>query len=624
MLEFKKLGEKQITKIITILDREEELNCGLPGGGLLHIEPRLPYMVVSRSVKKRKHLQRIVINEASYLLIGNKDFKKYQKLIIAISDVLSSKYKSFLILEIFLSKKERTSFKVKGPEDILPAFLKTLNDALNNLALEIPIKNVTSTIKNTTKRQPAGKASLLTIDKAKQCGALLVGLEVPLIFYDNEGEFYPVFFRKFKDALIDCIHKSIFQFIRVQTSCGVQSYLSLGRSSLKDKVFEVDRELSKIESSYKFLWLISPSNIFHIKKTFFESGYNKILKYHYRLLPIDPDILKRKLYNLKIEEIDDPAMSHLFRQKREELDLQISMLSERGTSMFFHHSIRLYNGIEPSLYETAKTILSHLSEEIENDNNPTMDALEFSAYARKEFAFFKAQDSQFKSKIHLRKDVNIMMVNQGELYIPADYKAHRIEAKALIQHELGTHVLTYYNGSKQPLKQLATGLTDYDILQEGVAVMSEYLSDGLTVNRLRVLAGRVIAGKALIDGGDFKEIFNLLFTKYGFSKENAFNITSRIMQGGGFLKDIIYLKGLIKLQEYLVGGGNYELLFAGKFGFNHIHIIRELIERNVLHTGILKPSYLYDELYEEKLTQIKNGIPIYKMAKKLTSISNSA
>jgi len=171
---------------------------------------------------------------------------------------------------------------------------------------------------------------------------------------------------------------------------------------------------------------------------------------------------------------------------------------------------------------------------------------------------------------------------------------------------------------------LATGLTDYDILQEGVAVMSEYLSDGLTVNRLRVLAGRVIAGKALIDGGDFKEIFNLLFTKYGFSKENAFNITSRIMQGGGFLKDIIYLKGLIKLQEYLVGGGNYELLFAGKFGFNHIHIIRELIERNVLHTGILKPSYLYDELYEEKLTQIKNGIPIYKMAKKLTSISNSA
>src|SRR5690606_40320706 len=93
----------------------------------------------------------------------------------------------------------------------------------------------------------------------------------------------------------------------------------------------------------------------------------------------------------------------------------------------------------------------------------------------------------------------------------------------------------------------------------------------LSVNRLRTLAGRVVAGQALMEGGNFNTIFQLLFDHHGFSQEHAFNITSRIMQGGGFLKDIIYLKGLIELRAYLMNGGDFELLFAGKFGFNHIH-----------------------------------------------------
>lgn len=623
MLNFKKIRKREISKIVTLLKQKEELNCALPFGGLLHIEPGLPYLIVCRRSQQEDPITRIVINQASYLLIGDKEFKKFKKLIFAIADVLSSMYKSFLVLELF-SSKASNAFKIKGPEDKLPAFLKALKLELNVLIKEATLKNTITEIENTTKRQPEGMDSLMTTDKAKQCGALLVGLEIPAVFYDENGVFYPVFFRAFRDLFVKSIHKAIYEYTRVQTSCGIQSYRALGRSSLKDNVFEIDQKLSKIERSYKFLWLVSPSNIYTIKKEFFESGYHKILPYHYRLLPVDPDILKRKLYNLKIEAIDDPSMSHLFRQKREELDLQVSMISERGTPMFFHNSIRLYRGIDNTLFQTAEMILSELEEEEEQQSDQRINAMEFSAYARKEFEFFKSQHPQFKSKIHLRKDVNIMMVNQGELYIPADYSAHKLEAKALIQHELGTHVLTYFNGGQQPLSQLATGLSDYDTLQEGVAVMSEFFSGCLSINRLRTLAGRVIAGKALMNGGDFNTIFQLLFDQHGFSQEHAFNITSRIMQGGGFLKDIIYLKGLIELRAYLMNGGDFELLFAGKFGFNHIHIIQELIERNVLQKGLLRPSYVFDEMYEERLQQIINGMPIHQMARGLVSTSNHA
>ncbi|WP_255702751.1 tyrosine/phenylalanine carboxypeptidase domain-containing protein [Antarcticibacterium sp. 1MA-6-2] len=116
-----------------------------------------------------------------------------------------------------------------------------------------------------------------------------------------------------------------------------------------------------------------------------------------------------------------------------------------------------------------------------------------------------------------------------------------------------------------------------------------------------------------MDGGDFREIFRLLTREYGFLPERAFNITSRIMQGGGFLKDIIYLKGLVELRKYLQDGGEYEPLLAGKFGIKHTKIIQELTNRGILNSGVLRPSYLLTEDTEKKLDLIRKGLPLSKM-----------
>jgi len=62
----------------------------------------------------------------------------------------------------------------------------------------------------------------------------------------------------------------------------------------------------------------------------------------------------------------------------------------------------------------------------------------------------------------------------------------------------------------------------YDQLQEGLAVLAEYLVGGLTVNRLRLLAGRVIGVESMVNGASFIETFNLLANKYGFSNRIAY------------------------------------------------------------------------------------------------------
>ncbi|WP_037321535.1 flavohemoglobin expression-modulating QEGLA motif protein [Salegentibacter sp. Hel_I_6] len=612
MLEISELSEKSIKQILTILEEDGKISASLPGGGLIHIEDNLPYLVVYRKRENDAGTQRIIISEASYLLVGNKFFDAYQKLIYALADKLSSDFKSYMVFEIYTGETNNC-FTIKAPAKKLPSSVKVLQKELNTINEVFSGLYLKAEIKDTPNRQKQGDEELLSIEDAKKSGAVILGLEIPPVYRDENNEVYPVFLRKFKDYLITCIHKAIFDYVRVQTTSGVGSYLALGRKHLKDKVFEIDKALAKIERSYQFLWLVSPANIHNIKETFFESNYEKVLDYHYRLLPIDPDILKRELYNLKIEEIDDPAMSHIFREKREELDQQITMLSERGTPNFFYNSIRLYKGLSPKLSDEAGKILREVDEVEEDKNAEFIDAKGFSSLARREFDYFAEQDENFKSKVHIRKDVNIMMVSKGELYIPADYRMNKTEATALIQHEVGTHVLTYFNGTQQPLELLSSGLADYDPLQEGLAVMSEFLVNGLTGNRLRTLAGRVIAGSALMEGAEFPQLFRLLKMDYGFTAERAFNITSRIMQGGGFLKDIIYLKGLVQLRDHLQDGGEYEPLLAGKFGLKHTKIIEELTERKVLKTSALRPSYLLTENITNKLNLIREGLPLSQM-----------
>ena len=612
------LSDASIKDLIEQLNENCEMDKHLPGGGYLHMSDELPYLVIYRQKENAenedKATVRFVLSEASFLVIGTKDFEGYQRLMFALGEAMACKFKSFLMLEVYSGEPELKKFRIKGPADKLPKTLEVFKEQLDQLNHKYEVLHFEETeILNTIERQPKGRKPLLELSALKDAGCLLLGLEIPPVYRNPNGEEYPVFFRSFKDDLVLALHKTIFQFIRIQTSSGVKSYSALGQKSLQKKLMEIDQKLAEIETSYQFLWLISPANIRQIKDNFFKSNYEKVLNYHYRLLPFDPDVLKRKLYNLKMEEIDDPALSYIFREKREELDLQISMLTDRGSKEFFYDSMMLYGDIEKPLLKEAETLLRESAEEEENENASIMKAEDFRLLAEKEFNFFKEQDPNFSSKVHVRDDVNILMVSQGELYIPSDYRLNANETKALIQHEIGTHVLTYYNGKQQPLKLLSIGLTDYDTLQEGLAVLSEYLVGGLTANRMRTLSGRVVAASARMHGAEFQDIFRLLHHDYGFSPQRSFNITSRILQGGGFTKDISYLKGLLQLKEHLENGGELAPLLTGKFSLEHMPIINELRERRVLKPVNLTPRYLNTEETKNKISKIRKGLPLSQM-----------
>lgn len=380
------------------------------------------------------------------------------------------------------------------------------------------------------------------------------------------------------------------------------------REAISAQAIEVDRALAQVSSGFKFLLAVTPINAESEWIRFSENGFSTPPRFQYRPLETEPMLLKRKLMHIRVDEVHDIALAHLFRQSRDELDRQIAMLSDLHTKRFLQGSIQVFGGVKPSLLGLARRLLNFPDESEEPD---TLTANQFAAKAKSEIGYYKNQVSGFNAEAVVREDMySGLLVTGGNLLIGPETQVTKSRADALLQHEVGTHLVTYYNGQCQPLRLLKVGLAGYDALQEGLAVLSEYLFGGLSVGRLRTLAARVVAVDAMLHGETFIKTFRLLADRYGLEPKSAFTVTLRVYRGGGITIDAVYLRGLMQVLEYLAKGGELLPLFVGKIAFDHVPIVQDLLEREILKPPRYRPRCLDDPAAIERLEKLRAGTTV--------------
>src|SRR5690606_28324674 len=257
-----------------------------------------------------------------------------------------------------------------------------------------------------------------------------------------------------------------------------------------------------------FLLLVTPIHTQEAWRAFEKSKFHGNPVFHYRPMPIDPELIKRKLYNLPIEDIADPTIAYLFRDKRKEVDRMLNMLSDRDKPDFVYSSQQLFGNIEESLLETARAILVASEQPQQHkEEGEMLDAEAFAAMAKIELNYLKQQYDAVSTAVRVRDDVEGVLVSRGTLNISSRYRISKTRAFSLLQHEVGTHVATYYNGKAQPFRLFYVGVPGYEQLQEGLAVLSEYITGGLTNHRMRILAARVVAVYHMVAGNSFADTF---------------------------------------------------------------------------------------------------------------------
>ncbi|HMR20282.1 MAG TPA: flavohemoglobin expression-modulating QEGLA motif protein, partial [Sphingobacterium sp.] len=404
------------------------------------------------------------------------------------------------------------------------------------------------------------------------------------------------------------------EYVRLLTDLNPAKFKLNIHQEITVDVLEIDKAIGTESLRFDFLLLVTPTNVNEAWLSFQKSKYTQFPHFQYRPMPIDPDLVKRRLYNLPIEDIYDPTVAYLFRDKRRELDEMMSMLDDRNTDDFLHGSLQVFGNVSDKLLQVAQAMLTviEVPGSSLSKNQSKLNAKEFAQLAKDEIAYLHSQAPEFDTSVRVRNDVSGVMVSRGVLNISSHYEISAERAQALIQHEVGTHIATYFNGKIQPLQLFSLGVPGYEQLQEGLAVFAEYLVGGLTNERLRILAARVVAVRHMLMGNSFVDTFHLLVDQYRFQTQTAFTITMRVYRGGGLTKDALYLQGLMELIEYIRDGNDITLLTIGKIRKDYLPIIRDLIQRGYMQPPRIRPRYLNTE-YSSKLEFIKKEGSIFKL-----------
>lgn len=603
----------------------KRVNVMLPDGGKLSIDRKFPFLCLYRYNKEDRDesMVRLVKAQANYLLLPQKSYavsEKARELIRLIVQGNEDNFDAFLLVEIWSQASEEEeeedkgvpAFSILSPRTMAKETTETLVNGLKELSLMVPDSIVK--MEKGDNRHPNSKASIFSLEECKEIGVLNLGVRLPHFFGSAEKINYPITFRVFRRKFTRIVKKAIYEFIRVQTSSSFDHFGVLGTDLLEDRVTEVDNQLAQINNAYDFLLAVSPVNVDEEWERFCGNNFKEMPVFQYRLLPADPEKMKRDLYDISIDRIEDPTLAFLLHDKRSEMDKEISMLEERNTPQFLYNSFRMYGKPDDKLINVAKHILKEFDGQ-DNDEYDRVTPEEFKLRAETYINELRSQDPDFGCDIRIRKDLNGIMVNRGCLMISNTFNSAAHRVYPLLEHEIGTHSLTYFNGQKQPLQLFYIGLAGYDEWQEGLAVFSEFMSEGLTRSRMRMLAARVMAADCLANGADFIDNFNMLHGKHNFSPRTAFDISMRIHRGGGLTKDAIYLRGLLKLLDYMKDQDKMDHLYVGKIAAKHIPYIEELLYRNILHRPTVLPLFLHQNKLKEKLEQIRNYHSITELAK---------
>lgn len=613
-----------------LLDEEEPVHLDLPGGGRLFIDHPVPVLAVHRCAGPAEgdpavdagavcaETHRLVTSQTAYLLATGGP-EHTPALVAALADGLVARCGSLLVVDVWAPLDDgededidpfdrRPGFTIYTSEDTpaLEAAADALCEALSGIELAEQGADVARV--RTTDVAPPGLPPLLPSSSCP-AGVAVLGLAVDAVFLNTrEEEYYPRVLDRLRDALAPTFEDAAVAYARA-TGTRIAAP-ALGRRRLEPAAEVADRGLSELSKQYGFLLQITPINATEAWTEFRDSECQSAPEFLYRPLTFDPDALRRDLFALPLDEVEDVIVGRLLRERRDEIEAQVRMILDIGTVQFLPGSLRVYGKPGEALVALAHEVIAAIPEK-KTSGDEVVGATVFAAAARAELDHYRAQFDGFGATVEIREDIpGSLMVSHGQLLIGSGTSLDARRVPALLAHEVGTHVLTYYNGCAQPLRQLRHGLAGYEDLQEGLAVLSEWLVGGLTPGRFRTLAARVIGAHALVDGASFVETHRLLQDAAGLSSRAAFNVTLRLYRGGGLTKDMVYLRGLRDLLAHLAHGGVFWPLLIGKIALCHLDDITALRERGVLVEPPLTPRYAGDAGALDRLAEAQRGVTV--------------
>jgi uncharacterized protein (TIGR02421 family) len=595
-----------VSVILAHLQRGTPVRRTLPGGGRVHIDRPLPFLCLHATGDGRQLAALdVTTSNAAYLIAP--DLAAAAPIVGAVSEAMLQRFGSFLAIEM----AELAEDRLLGPDSpFLPEFeiivglqdrpeVRSAGEAFSEALAK-------ATVRYRSPRVQLQVAEAWPTPLDPRISRIAVSF-APIYREPKTDRLYPDLRRRLVATVLDAQLNACAAFLTASGASAPPAHRALGRRVFVEAVERVDRRLDQIERSFDFLLAVTPINAAAAWQEFRANRFSSEPRLLYRPLTVEVDIEKRRLFSIPFTNLEDPLLYELYRQKQQELDLLLTMLAARETPQFREASRVLYGSVERGLVDAARSMLRATP-----SGPPTgepVDCHHVRREAHRMIRGYREAGMRFPARVSLRSDLPPgLLVSGPKLLISRHTIMPRSRVEALLSHEVGVHLYTYFAGDAQRLRLFRSGLAGYDGMQEGLAVFAEYLSGGMTAARLRLIAARVLGCAAMLDGATFPETFSLLVREHGLTEGQAFDVTLRVHRSGGLAKDAIYLRGLLGVLRHLRRGGSLDPYWMGKISDVHLSAIEELRARGLLRSPPVRPTFLSHPGAAARLAAARAGL----------------
>ncbi|MEX2093431.1 MAG: tyrosine/phenylalanine carboxypeptidase domain-containing protein, partial [Pirellulales bacterium] len=405
------------------LSRNLRIRRNLPEGGRVRIDRQLPFLCVYRAPATGKDAGTcdLVTTEAAYLFAAGESAHEagLDRLVSAIAETMREHFGAFLVVEIWAKDDRpvgtsprdatRPGFRLVANQGAaLARTLQALVAGLRDIRLQGWAAEVESVDDQTSSL--SGRAPLAAALANE--GVHAIGLAVRPVYRDLRTRgVYPAVLRSLRRQLAVALRKGVFAFTGKQKEEPLAHYEALGPSSMVKSARLVDQELSEVSQSFDFVLQTLPLNSAVAWEEFQAGGYTQDPVFYYRPLPYDPAQLKRRLFAIPIDRIEDSTLIHLFAEKQDHLDRQLTALKNIGAPPFYYDSIQLYGTPGAELVTLARAVLDRIESGDESrPNDVVVHAEELVAAAREEIDFYHQRLPGFVAKVEIRNDLAASMM----------------------------------------------------------------------------------------------------------------------------------------------------------------------------------------------------------------------
>lgn len=529
--------------------------------------------------------------------LSRKKHRAFYQVLHALVETIEMRFNGALVYDIHSYNFRRIDEQGKttpvfnvGTEKITdPKYRKFINRWLKELEA-IDLKSTPTTVHENGVF--FGRGYVLEYLMREFKNTLVFATEVKKIYVDEvNGDEFPEYIDRIQEGMKHAVLNTSYYFTDKFTKLNVTDKYSLLANMSDDTLMLVDKELFKLLKEFEILAYVNPTNLEAEKKHFFSKRGRYTPQFRYAPAPFDPNDMRLKLYRVPAHKIQDITCKKLYEEIIESSINRLEMLTLRGQEEFLYSSLKYFGKPEQSDLQNA-IYLMHCHDPASEDATPKplLDSEQIKKVLEE-----MANAYKIKCSVKLVKNLSAsaMVLNATRtVKIRRSYTDTETNVRALASHEIGIHMLTTHNALKQPLKILFLGMPRYTMTQEGMAILNEYLNGTLTLRRLKRLALRVIAVDGMIKGIEFPEMYAKLVEEYKLGEEQAYHLCARVYRGGGFTKDFLYLRGFVTVLKHYQQHGNINPLLVGKTSYDHLNVINELTERELIHAPELLPVEL--------------------------------